>query len=177
LKILGEYGWENPVTARIRKALSGFFGAIFNLLAALIAPMIQKIKALGSKLPRLNLPNFRKRSRLTFFQDERTRVDFARGGNFFRKMKWKALQNHRERVRFIYISFLRGKIKKGVAVPPSYTPNELAAKFNETDTETSPATDRLFSLYNTARYARAEAVISKEEVEQVLPCASKRLRL
>lgn len=173
MKILGEYEWENPVTVRIKKNLRKIFDTIFTFLGEILAPIIRKLKELADKLPRFQLPRRRKTNRLTLFQDERTRMSFDKKHNLFHKIKWKNLQSHRERIRFIYISFLQQKIKKGAVVLPSDTPNELAVKLKTDD----DLTVKLCSLYNVARYADADTFIEKEDVEKVLPCASKRLRL
>ena len=169
VKILIQYGLENPVKTRVKKLLKKIFGGVLAFAESLGA----KFALLFAKLPRFKLPSLpkRKANRLIFFQDEKARIFSAKKRDQFRKMKWKNL-NHRERVRFIYISFLRGKIKKGAIVLPNETPNELAVKLaNDTRTET------LFSLYNVARYASAETSVEKEEVENILPCASKRLTM
>jgi len=167
IRILRRYGIKNPVTSRINRALGLLVGKIIELLGKIFAPVVRKFQ-------NFQLPSWRRANRLTSFQDEKVRI---RSGNErrvpFRKMKWRTLQNHRERVRFIYISFLQQKIKKGAAVLPSDTPNELHMKLCVDDDPTT----RLFSLYNMARYAGDDAVIEKEDVEEILPCAPRRLKL
>ncbi|MCL2386425.1 MAG: hypothetical protein FWC89_02640 [Defluviitaleaceae bacterium] len=173
MKILAKYEWENPVTAKIRKFLGALVGKLFGFLGNQFARLARKIKELASKLPRVPLPALRKSNRLTLFHDEKIRVFTHKKRDPFRKMKWKNLQSHRERVRFIYVSFLQQKIKKGAIVKPSDTPNELSVTLNANEDPTT----QLFSLYNIARYSHDKTAIAEEEVEYILPCASRRLKL
>jgi len=166
MKILNRYAWANPVTKRISRIISGLFGLLFTFLGAIFAPVARRLQ-------RIQLPRWRETNRLTLFQDEKIRLLADKRRNPFRVMKWKSLLNHRERIRFIYISYLQRKIKKGAIVLPSDTPNELNIKLSAGDDLSA----RLFSLYNVARYAGDDAIVEKEEVETVLPCASKRLKI
>ncbi|MCL2404376.1 MAG: hypothetical protein FWC92_02385 [Defluviitaleaceae bacterium] len=168
VKILRRYGIKNPITSRIGKFIGRLAGLLVVFLGSIFAPMIRKLQ--GIRLPKLRAAN-----RITVFQDEKVRLSSPRKRNPFRPMKWGSLQSHRERIRFIYISFLRQRIKKGAIVLPYETPNELYIKFTSGDD--TDAVSQLFALYNTARYADTNTFIQKEEVETVLPCASKRLRL
>ena len=167
IRILRRYGVKNPVTSQINRALGLLVGKIVELLGKIFAPVVRRFQ-------NFQLPTWRRANRLTYFQDEKIRIiSGSKKRNPFRKMKWRALQNHRERVRFIYISFLQQKIRKGATVLPSHTPNELHVKLNINDDPTT----RLFSLYNMARYAGDDAIVQKEDVEEILPCAPRRLRL
>jgi len=161
-RILSLYGVKNPVTARISKILRRFADgllAVFEFLG-------KKLAAIAAKLPRFSVPQIRRRSRIRFFQDEKTRLEKNRTP--LRKMKWKNLQTNRQRVRFIYIAFLQRKIKKGTTVLPSETPNELAMRLQ--------GGEELFPLYNVARYAKDNISVEEEDLEKIMHCAGRRLR-
>jgi len=162
-RILSEYGVKNPVKTRLAK----IFRRLSDGLRAILEFLGNKLAAIAAKLPRFNMPQIRKRSRIKFFQDEKTRIEKNRVP--FRKMKWKNLQNNRQRVRFIYISFLQRKIKKGTIILPSETPNELAERLH--------GGEELFPLYNVARYAGDDASVEAEDVEKIIVCAGRRLRI
>jgi len=162
-KLLAKYGWKNPIIVQIRRSLLSLIGKMFEFLEEKFGILVARVK----------LPQWNKNSRLTHFQDERIRIFSEKKRNNFRKMKWKTLQNHRERVRFIYVSFLERKIKKGAVVLVSETPSELAVKFNDGDELTA----KLFSLYNTARYAGDETIVAESDIVEILPCAARRLKL
>ncbi|MCL2199379.1 MAG: hypothetical protein FWB80_10685 [Defluviitaleaceae bacterium] len=130
-----------------------FFLEIFEFIG-------KKLTHLTSKLPT------GKAHRPRLFSDEKIRIFSEKKRNPFRKMKWKNLQTHRERVRFIYVSYLQSKIKKGAIVTPSNTPNELSQKLNPGNK--SPDA-QLFPLYNKARYANETTPITEEEITEILP--------
>lgn len=115
-------------------------------------------------------------NRLSFFSDEKfillpTKKNLA---DPFKKMKWKNLKTNRERIRYIYIAFMKKKIKQGFSMDPTYTPNEVYYRLRENDASLK---DELFSLYNVARYKDDENSVTKNDVESVLEYASKRLPL
>jgi len=164
------YGEENfyLLTAQILSYLWFFISLrafLKNRIGSWLKERIAKIlKFIGAnllniKLPNIKFPTRRRTTRITLFQDERTRMR-SKKRNRFRKMKWKNLKSHSERIRFIYISFLQRKINKGAVVLTSDTPNEVAEKLNAEENIA------LFKLYNIARYGNTD--VKKEEVETVL---------
>ncbi|MCL2373049.1 MAG: hypothetical protein FWC78_06570 [Defluviitaleaceae bacterium] len=169
IKILSRYAWEMPVAKRVKSTLFRLVGLAFGFIAELFSRLAARVSSLTGRLPRL--PGKRRGNRLAHYQDEKIRITFERGRNPFRKMKWKNMQTNRDRVRFIYASYLQQKIKKGASITPTETPNELSVKL----TTPEDAAAALFPLYNKARYSTAE--VGKDEIHQILPCAHKRLKL
>ncbi|MCL2664279.1 MAG: hypothetical protein FWE82_01575 [Defluviitaleaceae bacterium] len=112
---------------------------------------------------------FRKRGiiRIKAYRDVRTVFKHGQLENFtrFKKMKWKNLQSNRERVRFIYISFLKQKMRQGLEISPADTPNELHGKLLQ---KNDAAGEKIFPLYNIARYKDDETAIPNSELESVM---------
>lgn len=77
--------------------------------------------------------------------------------------KWKDLQNNRERVRFIYIVFLKKCIKRGFRFDRTMTPADIAERVAET-----PGQRRIFACYNDARYGDARAQVPDGVVKELL---------
>jgi hypothetical protein len=129
--------WKKYIVVKLKKALRKIGGTFLNFLEFVG-------KKLAKLTSRFSLPSLRKANRLTHYHDEKIRIFGGKERDRLRKLKWRQLKTNRERVRYFYIEFLRKKMKKGVAIPPSATPNELAARLQENHD--------LFTLYNEARY-------------------------
>jgi hypothetical protein len=129
--------WKKYIVVKLKKALRKIGGAFLNFFS-FVGAKLAKLK------DRFSLPSLRKSSRLTHYHDEKIRIFGGKERDRLRKLKWRQLRTNRERVRFFYIEFLRKKMKKGAVIPPSATPNELAARLQENHD--------LFALYNEARY-------------------------
>jgi len=108
------------------------------------------------------------------FRDESEIVfgDKKRLGSRLRKMHWRLLKTNRERVRFIYIAFLKKQIKAGVPLTMADTPNELVEK-----TKKPREHQELVSLYNFARYKDEAGSVSQGDVKRVMGYASRWNRL
>lgn len=77
--------------------------------------------------------------------------------------KWKDLQNNRERVRFIYIMFVRKCIKRGFRFDSAMTPSDIAQRVAETLGQR-----RIFECYNGARYSDERAGVPDSVVRELL---------
>ncbi|MDD4125656.1 MAG: hypothetical protein PHW77_08045, partial [Eubacteriales bacterium] len=66
------------------------------------------------------------------------------------------------RVRFIYISFLFKRIKKGWSFKAYETPNGIAA-----ETVRKPEEGKIFECYNIVRYSKDYSVITDEVVAKI----------
>lgn len=162
-KILQKY---ISISAKVKKskawkALGRAFGFIFDGLAKIANAIQEKSRSVFEKI----LLN-RRGPLLRGYSDERTFVFGGKNsvGSKLRKMKWRSLNNNRERIRYIYITFLKKQIKAGANVRLSDTPNELYTKLHE---KNSGLDNTLFSLYNVARYNNNESSITAEDVNRV----------
>ena len=163
IRILSKYGLTPAAKVKKSRAWQAL-GRIFDVLFDAIAKAGKAIKnKTGSIFGKL-IPN--RGSILRRYNDERTFVFGSRNpiGNKLRKLKWRNLDSNRERVRYIYISFLKKQIKSGADVSPADTPNELYVKLQEKISDLDGA---LFSLYNLARYKDDETGITAEDVENI----------
>lgn len=75
--------------------------------------------------------------------------------------RFSHLDNNRDRLRFIYATFIKAQRKNGEAANPDQTPNELKVTNAKTDTE-----GKLFDLYTPVRYAKDYSPTAEEIKEQ-----------
>ena len=110
-------------------------------------------------------PKRQKTKRILFYKDEKQHIKYEKrfSQGFLRKMKWRQLQSNSERIRFIYISFLKKKIKEGTELNPSETPNEF---YNRLLKKNPAQKGDIFVLYNKARYKAAG--IDEKDVDSVM---------
>jgi len=102
---------------------------------------------------------------LKLYSDERSLISFRSDnlGSKLRKMRWRSLEDNRQRVRFCYIAYIRKQLKLGARISTADTPNELYNKLSTTD---SNPDKNLFDLYNLARY-NENSEITAQQVESV----------
>ncbi|MCL2286257.1 MAG: hypothetical protein FWC32_07815 [Firmicutes bacterium] len=163
VKILTKYGFTPAAKvkkSKVWRVLSRIFDVLFDAIAKAGKAVKNKTGSIFGKL----IPN--RGSVLRRYNDERSFVFGGRNriGSKLRKMRWRNLSSNRERVRYIYISFLKKQIKSGADVSLADTPNELYEKLQE---KGSDIDSRLFSLYNLARYKDDESSIIAEDVENI----------
>lgn len=82
--------------------------------------------------------------------------------------KWKDLKDNRERVRFIYIVFIKKCIKRGFHFDRAMTPADISKKIAET-----PAQQRVFACYNDVRYSDERIQVSDSVVKELLNVSNK----
>jgi len=161
-KVLVKYIKIKP-SNKIRKAMlrvANLFGALFSMLAKITNTISERAKNIFDKLiPHGKGPLLRRyNDEMAYIKNEKSRLR-----NKLRKMKWRNLETNRDRIRFIYIAFLKKQIKAGAPISLADTPNELYLKLQEKN-----STDHsLFSLYNTARYNNEDDSITTEDVEML----------
>ena len=143
-KMLARHGVFEPMSKRFKR-VGAFIEMVLKHIAQLAVDGKNKVvnfvaNALGGK-----------HQRLGGYKDERISVYHAykRLDSGLRKLKWRQLTTNRDRIRFIYIAFLRRKIKAGANVSPAFTPYEQHAMLHQQD---KALKDELFTTYNTARY-------------------------
>lgn len=90
----------------------------------------------------------------------------------FRRLKWRDMNTESERVRYIYIEYIKKAIKTGFRFRSSQTPNEIGALFSRLD---NLSNSQLFDLYNRARYAEKDG-ITPEDVQNLLISTGKKHR-
>ena len=162
-KVLAKYIKIKP-SNKIRKAMlrvANLFSALFGAFAKITNTINERAKNIFGKLiPRGNGPLLRRyNDEMTYIKNEKNRL-----GNRLRKMKWRNLETNQDRIRFIYIAFLKKQIKAGAPISLADTPNELYVKLQEKNNELE---DALFSLYNVARYNNEDDSITTEDVEML----------
>jgi len=153
IRILDKYGIKPLAKIKQPKVVRALFRLLFTVFIAIGGAITKKIDSILEKLTTRGLS-----PRLRRYHDERMTIaaNKTRLTSRLRKLKWRSLTTNRDRIRFLYIAFLKKQIKKGAPVQMSDTPNELCAKLQA-------HTDTLFELYNRARYTQGDA-ISDEEV-------------
>lgn len=62
-------------------------------------------------------------------------------------LRWKDMQNSRERLGYLYYKTVTNRIKGGETVTAHETPNEIMARFTDNETE-----NEMFALYVITRY-------------------------
>ena len=163
---------------RTRRLLGGIGSLLFRFASGITNAVKAKVSGIFARF----IPQGRSAKALVLrhFKDERSSAYIERRSSRprFRKLKWKNLTTNQERIRFIYIAFLERQIKKGAAYSTTDTPNELYIKLRM---KNSGLSDRLFGLYNRARYQvtrtaegygnddTADTGISAQDVQDVLP--------
>jgi len=162
-KVLAKYIKIKP-SNKIKKAMlrvANLFSALFGAFAKITNTINERAKNIFGKLiSRGNGPLLRRyNDEMTYIKNEKNRL-----GNRLRKMKWRNLETNRDRIRFIYIAFLKKQIKAGAPISLADTPNELYVKLQEKNNELE---DALFSLYNVARYNNEDDSITTEDVEML----------
>ena len=75
--------------------------------------------------------------------------------------RWNALTDNSERIRFIFMRYMLGRIRHGYNTRQGKTPDEWAA-----DLKVKGDTLELFENYSAARYSCGNVVISDEAVER-----------
>lgn len=75
--------------------------------------------------------------------------------------KWNSLTENSEKIRFIFIRYMLGKIRRGYRKSQGKTPDEWAAELG-----VKGEALELFENYSAARYSCGSAVISDEAVER-----------
>jgi len=163
IKMLMKY--EFAMLTKAKKSVQSLLERFYDLCAKIGNALKEKYAGIIAKI----LPR-RWGTILRRYSDKRTFVVSGKrdNGNRLRKMKWRNLISNRERVRYIYITFLRKQIKAGVEISPADTPNELYAKLKEGHEKNSDLDDTLFSLYNIARYNDdRDSSITDEDVQAV----------
>jgi hypothetical protein len=155
---------EKIKKTKIWRAFAKLFGKIYSL----IENVMTLFMTLGERARRIlaRIIPHRRGPLLRRYNDERSFVLGERGhyGNRLRKMKWRGLHTNSERIRYIYIKFLKRLIKSGFSVSPVDTPNELYEKLLKLNNDMD---NKLFSLYNLARYNHDETGITKDDIENL----------
>jgi hypothetical protein len=82
--------------------------------------------------------------------------------------KWKDLKNNRERVRYLYVVFLKKCVKHGFRLDKAMTPADISEKVTAT-----PAQQRIFECYNNARYSDESTQVPDSVVNELLNVVKK----
>lgn len=102
----------------------------------------------------INRFTLRHGSRLHLYQDH---VEFLANSDnphklrSFHRLKWKDMHTDSEKVRYIYIMYIRRAIRMGFRFRQTQTPKEINSLLSHID---DLSNEQLFSLYNLARYAK-----------------------
>ncbi|MBE6686982.1 MAG: hypothetical protein E7591_07095 [Ruminococcaceae bacterium] len=85
--------------------------------------------------------------------------------------RFSHLDNDRDRIRYIYASFMKAERKKGESVDPDKTPKEIKTLTAKNDTE-----KKLFDLYTPVRYSR-DISPTGEEIKEQYDYFSRKIKL
>jgi len=167
-KLKAQYGTWNPLEI-IHRILLAIIFIIWHWITKVLDLVGSGKSRKGDRRGKLRLRRGRRDGVLflTEYEDERSAVQTERAKqDGLRKMKWRSLTSNRERVRFVYIAFLKKQMRlAGSTVNPIDTPNELLVKLQERDKKLD---DALTNLYNLARYKDDEASITDQDLENVI---------
>jgi len=148
------------IVARLKKTRFGrFFLFISEAIAKITGAVKNKVGGVLARLIPSGGPILRR------YSDERVSI-YAERSNLtvrLRKMRWRSLEDNRQRIRFCYIAYIKKQLKQGARISTADTPNEVFHKLAEADKEPN---DTLFALYNQARY-NENSNITTQEVESV----------
>jgi len=157
-----------------------FRGGFFHTMLAPVGKVLKKAfsrvaKQLNQVMDRvrkaLGLPNRQKRAKGT---DERSFLFHRRGRDDRRakeeKRHWKDLKDNRERLRFLYVRFVKKCIKKGYRYTPGHTPLEHGAAWRLKEEDGG----RFFLAYTDARFGGDTRQITDDEVELFAELAGKK---
>jgi len=159
-KLAIELAKRLAITQRLKKSrLAKLFLFLFNAITKIGGTAKSKVGGFFSRLVPTGNPL------LKLYSDERSLISFDRNNlsGKLRKMRWRSLEDNRQRIRFCYIAYIKKQIKLGARISTADTPNELFGKLTATD---SNPDKNLFELYNLARY-NENSNITAQDVESV----------
>jgi hypothetical protein len=128
---------------------------IYQSLAKRVSKVWEKIrKALGFPDPSQRLKGRDERS---FIFGKKRRDKGTKG----QKLEWKDLKDNRERLRFLYVRFIKRQKRKGYHYAVARTPLENGASWRIPKEEGGA----FFAAYTDARFADESLVITDDELE------------
>ncbi len=155
-----------------------------GLLRTVMSPVGRAVKRVASAFSKrmnrvlervrkaLGLPDPRTRARGT---DERSFLFRTRRegkGQIAEKLQWKELKDNRERLRFLYVRFVKRQAKKGYRYSPSRTPIENGAEWRLSEEDGNA----FFGAYTDARFAGDGERVTREELERFADLTGKKLK-
>ena len=159
--------YRKSALARVSKKALGYLTAglkfVFQILLKAAGFIGRKVSNVFDRLR----PAYGK-YRIRRYTDERSAVFniFNRQGAVtLQKLKWQG--DNRQKVRYTFIKFLKRRIREGVPITPSHTPNEIYRQLRLGEEGYA-----LFDIYNKARYKNDIARISDDDVKTAQQCAS-----
>ncbi|MBQ4064742.1 MAG: hypothetical protein IJD10_01435 [Clostridia bacterium] len=153
-------GFIKTVMTPVGRGLKRAFSAISRRWEAV---MERVRKALG-------LPDPHKRAkgadeRTFLFRKKKTAVKRSE-----EKLQWKDLKDNRERLRFLYILFVKRQAKKGYRYAPCQTPMENGAAWQLKEEEGNA----FFQFYTDARFAEEGERVSNVELDRFAELAGRK---
>lgn len=149
----------------VRRRYRDFYDRVANRVSAFSRYMKSFTKKVATKLGlRRNLVYIKGKDKIEFAFGEIRRTKAQEEKK--RKTvfpKWKDLKDNRERVRFIYVVFLKKCIKRGFRLDKAMTPADIAEKVAET-----PDQRYIFECYNGVRYSDERTQVPDGVVKELL---------
>ena len=137
--------------------------AVWRRVRFVFNKLIAPIRFVGKKLGKL----FGIDRKRVYGEDEKSFVFDLDNANPFRRfqasknqLKWQQLHSNAEKIRYLYIKYVVKLIKQGYPYKAHRTPTELRRDLNLKDDP-----ERLFLLYDGARYGGDRFPISDEDVQ------------
>ena len=136
-----------------------FFNKVKKTVRRAAEKIYEKIAALVNKagIGRKRYNGGRDEYSFVFDEAERKKTRLSVGN----VSKWNALTDNSERIRFIFVRYMLGRIRRGYDKRQGKTPDEWAAELGVKGDALE-----LFENYSAARYSCGSAVISDEAVER-----------
>ena len=159
-----------------------FRGGMFTTMLSPVGKMLKKAisgvverwnRVIDRVRKALGLPDGQKRAK---GRDERSFL-FNRGRREElrrkeQKLHWKDLKNNRERLRFLYVRFIKKCVKRGYRYAPGLTPLENGAAWRLKEQDGNA----FFLAYTDARFGEDACQISDDEVTLFAELAGKKIK-
>ncbi len=152
--VMGVRTFLQMLTASMRQKLRA---AALRTLKKMAAPIVRAVNkmlmSIGIDLSRRGRIGGRDEKTFVFQEEERAKKPKKRLKN---DLKWQDQTDNAARVRYIYIDYMIRKVREGYGLKRTMTPAEIGR-----DVAVEPDEQRLFAVYDKARYAGREAAAAE----------------
>lgn len=157
---LPRWSFLKPKLKKVFGKVGGRFLAVVDRLGAAMRKLGEGIRRRSNKNTAKKVKKGRKSKNGTY----RDEFLYAEGkglfGNRRRHLRWRDMKTNQDKVRFYYMRYVLGTVKRGAPFGYHLTPGELKALWKNPE-----GAEPLTGLYYRARYGEEE--ISEEEVLEV----------
>jgi hypothetical protein len=138
-----------------------FFGNLRKLLSNLYKDIAGKLRSLTKDEDKVYVTGKKTEFQIKF-EFFKPHVRREEKKSLPRLPKYSSITEDKQKIRYIYTVFLRGKMDKGYTVDPSRTSEEIAEDFSGDEKAA-----KLFACYPMARYSDENEAIDKKTIESI----------